>query len=423
LNIRIKSGAVLTAAAAAAVLTLTSCSSSGGTDNAKGSSPAPSGGASQPASKSTIVLGSMSSLTNPAYSTPQVRDGIAAAIGSINAAGGVDGHQLKLDFCDTAFDPNKELSCARKLIADKVDAFINPAVLADPSGQEYTAIKAAKIPVIGTEGQSPPELNNSIVFPLSSGIPGWVYGSVDSLVQNGAKKISLFLAGGPTGDFLGGLASAALKSAGMTAVRTVNEDAKADPTFDASAAKVTAGGVDGIVLLVSPVNIPTAVAALKNAGYTGKISSITALFAPALLKAVGDKGNGILLASQLAFDSDTSNPAIVQFRADLAKYAPKAIIDETTLFSWSATRLFAKVAGTGKASTSAEILAAFDGLAAPVDIGTAAPYATTGTSPLSDYARILNPTAQYGAIQDGKLVPNGKGFVNPFTDLSQVKTG
>ncbi len=412
------------ATGAVVALVLTACSSSkdsgGGASTSAPTSAASSASSSAP-DKSPITVGSMASLTNPKYSTPQVRDGIQAAIDDINAAGGVGGHPLKLDFCDTAFDPNKELSCARKLIADKVDVFVNPAVLADASGAEYKAIQAAGIPVVGTEGQSPAELNTPVVFPLSSGIPGWVYGSVDALLQAGSKKISLFLAAGPTGQFLGSLADGALKSAGLTAVRTVNEDATADPTFDATAAKVIGGGVDGVVLLISPVNMPAAVTALKNAGYTGKISSITALFAPAILKALGTKADGILLASQLAFQTDTSNTGIAKFNSDMKQYVPDAVVDETTLFSWSATQLLAKVAGPANAATAADILAAFTGLTSPVDIGTAAPYSTNNASPLSDYPRILNPTAQYGVIQGGALTPDGKGFQNPFTDLAQAK--
>lgn len=415
----IRCGLALKAAAAALSLTaLAACSSSA---TSSSSSPAVTGSA---ATGSPILLGSMASLTNPAYSTPQVRDGIQAAIDSINAAGGVGGHPLKLDFCDTAFSVNGELTCTRKLIADKVDAFINPAVLADPSGAEYKLITAANIPVIGTEGQSPSELNTPVVFPLSSGIPGWFYGAVDALVQAGSKKISLFVAAGGTGQFLGGLATDALKSAGLTPATTVVENPAADPTFDSAAAKAIAGGVDGIVLGVSQADIPAIVSALRNAGYSGKISSITALFGPAALQALGSKADGILLASQLAFVSDTSNQGIASFLADMKKYVPKATVDETTEFSWSATQLFAKVAIQGKAYTSADLLSAMNSLSAPVDIGTAAPYTTTGTSPLaSTYPRILNPTVQFGVIKGGQLVSSGGGFENPFTQLSQNTSG
>jgi ABC-type branched-subunit amino acid transport system substrate-binding protein len=340
-----------------------------------------------------------------------------AAIDSLNAAGGINGRPVKLDYCDTAFDRNKELSCARQLISDKVAAVLNPAILADSSGVEYTLFQNANIPIIGSEGTSPAETSSPTAYPLSSGLTGWVYGSVGALVRAGSKKISFLIASGATGPYEYSLAQDALKLVGLTSAGSVIDDTKADPTLDTAAAKLTGGGVDGVVLLISQVDIPLAVKAIRSAGYTGKISSITALFSTAAIKAMGSAADGILLAGQLAFPTDTSNPAVTKFLADMTKYEPKATIDETTLFSWGAVQLFAKVVGPAKAADGPAVLAAFKALSAPVDIGITAPYSATATPEIPASPRLLNFTVTYGSITGGDVKGDGTGFHDPYKEL------
>jgi ABC-type branched-subunit amino acid transport system substrate-binding protein len=408
--------AIAMTAAIVIATALSSCSSSKTAKSDAGSTAAAGSGGGSSASGTPILIGSEASITSSVYSSPQARDGILAAVASINAAGGVGGRPLKLDFCDTAYTVNGELSCTRKLIADKVAALIAPNILADTSGAEYTMVANAKIPVIGTEGLSPAELSSPVVFPLSSGIPGWVYGAVANLVSAGSTKISVISDTNPASQFFGMLTQSALKLAGLNAVNVVTADFTADPTGATAAAKAISNGTNGIVISDAPQTIPKMLTSLKGAGYSGKIASFTALFAPALIKAAGAEADGVLLTSQLALVSDTSNPGIVKFLADMKTYESSSVVDETTEFSWAATELFAKVAGAAKATDAGSVLAALNGLSSPVDIQVAAPFSVVGkTSPLSSFPRIVNPTVQDGVLKNGVLTPNGKGFTNPFT--------
>jgi ABC-type branched-subunit amino acid transport system substrate-binding protein len=360
-------------------------------------------------------VGSFASLSNPIYSTPQLKAGLEAAISSVNAAGGVKGHPLKLDFCDSNYDVNLEESCTRSLIADKVSAFVSPSVLADSSGQEYVSMAAAKTADIGGEGLSPAELNSPVAFPISSGIPGWVFGATKNLIDAGAKKIAVLDDTNPGSQFFGSLVAQALKAYGRQATTTVVADATSDPTFATAAGKLQSSGADGVVICPAPQNIPKIVAAIDQSGYTGKISSITALFAPAILKALGSAANGILLTSQVAFVTDTSNSGITSFLADMQKYQPKAVIDETTLISWAAVKLFAQIAATATSFDAAGILAAASSFVGPADVGVAGPYSVSGkTSPLTGFARIFNATVQNGTVENGQVKADGKGFVPAF---------
>jgi branched-chain amino acid transport system substrate-binding protein len=404
------SSVVRIAVAASAVgLVAAGCSSGGST-----TSSTPSAGT---AAATTIVIGGAGPLHNPAYNEPTLLTGLQAAVDSINAAGGVKGHKLKLQFCDTGYTVNGELSCAHQFVSQQVAAAVDPYFLADQSGAEVKLLQSAGIPVFGGQGLSPAELNSPDVYPLSSGLPGWTYGAVASLLKAGAKKISVLVDTNPGSQFAGQLLAAAAKSAGITAP-VITGDPNADPTFSAAAAKATASGTTGVALFPSPVNVPKMIKALRQTGFQGKISLPTVILPAVFIKALGAAGNGVLADSQVALTTDTSNPGVQKYLADMKKYGNNQVTD-ASIFAWSAVQVFAKAIAGASSFDAKGITAALSSLSTPVDVGTVAPWHSAGvTSPLSSFSRILNPTVTFGVVKNGQLVSAGGGFVNPFTMLS-----
>jgi branched-chain amino acid transport system substrate-binding protein len=404
--------AALAALAAVVLAVSTACSTSpGSTANASSGG---SVGTSAP-----IVIGGVGPLDNPQLSQPEREGAIQAAAGAINAAGGFKGHPLKVDFCNTLNTANGEIACMQQLSSAKVSAILAPGIINDQSGRAYMLAQQAGVPVIGGQGLTPTEFTTPNIFPMASGIPGWAYGSVAALVDAGAKHMAfLGVTTDPASSFITGLNTAALKSAGLTPVRTVLADPDTDPTFAVSAAEVIARGVDGVVIDLQPALMPKAVTALRAAGYKGYISSITALFDPATLKALGSQANGVLLTGQLAFTSDTRNPGVARFLADMRKYSPGSEVDETSELAYAAVQLFAKAASSARGTTPGDILTAMQHLDRPVSIGLAGPYQVMNSKRyLSAFPDIYNPTVQNGVVRDGVIVADGAGFFNPFSSL------
>jgi branched-chain amino acid transport system substrate-binding protein len=416
------------AAALAVVLTTAAaCSSSGKSTNTGGGgssgstgSGGTSGGAA--ANGSPITIGGVFPIASSVLSEPDRRGGFTAAIDDLNAHGGIDGHPLKLDFCDTQFAANQEIACMRKMVSDKVTAVLNPNIIQDQSGKGYLFTSDAKIPVIGGEGLTPVEFKTAGVFPIGSGIPGWATGQVAQVIKAGAKKIAIFGDNSPGAQFILSFAQSALKSAGITPVRAVQVDPTADPTFAQGAAKVIEGGVDAVIYDSAPNYVPKAVAALRQAGYTGIVSTISGVLNPALITAMGAQANGLLVSSQLALPTDTSNSAVQQFNADMKQYAPGVTVDETGESAWAAVMLFDAVAkNISGGVTSQSVMAAFNDLSTPINISIIGPYQVKGvTPPLKDYPNIYNPTITEGKVENGQVVPDGApGFVNPFTAVHE----
>jgi ABC-type branched-subunit amino acid transport system substrate-binding protein len=399
-------------AALAAIALVAACSSSKSGSGGTGTNSTGGGASSAP-----ILIGSSGSLHNPAFNEPELKAGLDAAVSAVNASGGVKGHQLKLDFCDSAYDPNKELSCARQLISDHVVAAVHPSIFADASGAEFKLYNQAKIRVFGGYGVSPFELTDSSSYPLSSGLVGWVYGAAKALKDAGATKVSIVIDTNPPSQYFGALAEQAFKALGYASVNKVTGDEKTDPTFATVAAKATGGGTNGVIIGTGPVAFPGVVKAIKASGYTGKLGGISATMEAPILKALGSASDGFLVSSQLAFVTDTANPGIQAFLADMQKYQPSATIDDLSLAAWAAVQLFAKVLATSNAATldSTAFDDALANLSTPVDINVIAPYSVKGvTSPLPTFPRVLNATVQVGVVHNGQIVPDGKGFSSPF---------
>lgn len=85
--------------------------------------------------------------------------------------------------------------------------------------------------------------------------------------------------------------------------------------------------------------------------------------------------------------------------------------------------LYAKVAGPAHATTRAETLKAFQTLKTPVNVGTIAPYKVVGAKPPKGFPRIFNPTITTGYVEHGKILSNGEGFTDPFTELANLAKG
>jgi branched-chain amino acid transport system substrate-binding protein len=383
-----------------------------------GSSGTSGGTVDSAASSSTITIGGTGSIASSVLSQPERKGAEEAAISVINAAGGVDGHKLKLDWCDTQNDANGEFTCMRQLTDDKVAAIVAPGLIVDQSARGLKYAAAMGIPIVGGQGLTPAEFTTPGVFPLASGIPGWSYGQVAALKEAGCKHIALFgdLEAGSM--YILGFTEQALKAAGITPVRYVQTDQNADPTFSEGAAKTIAGGVDCVIFDTSPTYGAKAVQALRTAGFNGPIASITGVFTQPIITSLGADANNLYLSSQMALNTDTSDPGVQAFLTAMKKYAPAADTNETAMTAWTAVQLFADVARSIKGTVdSKSVLDALNNLTTPINLQTAGPYQVKGVvSPLSAYPRIYNPEVALGVVKNGKLLPFGKGgFVNPFT--------
>jgi ABC-type branched-subunit amino acid transport system substrate-binding protein len=398
---------VAIAALAAACTLLSACSSSSN-----------SGTSSQ--SNSPILIGNWVALSAQGFQAPQEKAAVQAAISSINAAGGIKGHPLRLDFCDQKFDPNQEAACARQMVKDKVSAVVNPSVFFGTGSIPILA--KAGIPEIASQGLSAAvEYTCKTCYPLG-GAYGWFWGADDALLKAGATKIAIVGVDNAASKGSSAIAELGLEAAGLKAVRTVNADTTATD-LSSVAAQAISGGVDGIILTTSPQIGPKAIAALKAAGYAGKIATITDVINQAAVTALGSDANGLLLTALVAFANDGANKGVAQFTADMKKYASSSPLDTLGLEGWAAVRLFATVAEGLSSWDPASINTAMQNVdltadQAPVYGG----YVLKGvTSAISSLPQLKHTTVQTGSVVNGQITAQGP-LIDVMKDLPAYKS-
>jgi branched-chain amino acid transport system substrate-binding protein len=409
------------AALAAVAAPLAGCGSSSSSSSSATPTAAASSSHGGSAASSPILIGTELPLTGQFVTFPDSQAGLEAAVASVNATGGINGHPLRLTVCDTDFDPNKELSCTRQLLGDKVVAIVGPIISADESGREFELADQANVPVIDGEAAVPSEFKYANVFPTTSGFVGWVYGTVKNLISSGSSKIAVISLNNAAGAYGAILAGQALAHFGLKAAASVPADPQTDPSFATAAAKAVSSGANGLVLSMLPAQIPPLLTAIRNAGYRGRVATFSQLATPALLKAAGSAANGLLVTAHAAFLTDTSNTGVSSFLAEMKQYQPNpAYLTENAIVDWSTVKLFAKVmaaASAGRdAPTAAQALSAFKGVTSPVELGSVGPFGPPPSTPyVAGYARMTAPWVTDGVVQHGAVEANGKGYVNPFT--------
>ncbi len=400
-----------------AAVALTACSSSSPPSIAAGANPSAVSSDGASSSQTPIMISSAAPLTSPVYQVPEYQAGLRAAVGAINAAGGMRGHDLRLNVCDTQFTVNGETTCARQIAAAKPSAVVAPFFVADQSGAVFKILAAAGVPDIGGQGGSPAEMNSPVAFPLGSAFMGPYEGAAEGIARAGVTSATVLCdSPNPAGSFATSLITAALKQRGIAKVKNVTAYPASDPTFATAAAQATSGGVNGIVLDANSTDNAQLIKALRADGYTGKIAVPALLLPPQAIAALGADANGVILDSTTAFTTDTGNPGIKAFLADMRKYQPAAAVDDASLEAWSGVELFAKVAGLARTYDAAGLITTLDHISTPINIGTAGPWSVLGKlNAIKGFSRIVNPTVTFGTIQGGKVVPQPGGFSDPFT--------
>jgi branched-chain amino acid transport system substrate-binding protein len=396
---------MLVAALAAALLTVTACTSSGG-------------GAGQGSTTGEpILIGSSGPQTGQAFNQPEQVEGLTAAVAAVNAAGGVNGRPLKLEFCDGKFDPNAEINCARQLVAKKVVAAIDPNFTADASGTAFKILADAGIPYL-SRGGTPATLTAQHAFLVGGGIPAWYTGSAIALLSAGATTVSILVGTSPSAQATVPIVERALDKAGKRH-QTVVFDPNADPTGETAAAKAMANGADGIALAMSTSAIPVVLTALHRGGYRGTVAACNCIMTPKVVKALGPAAEGIRVVSTTALVTDTGNPGIQQYTSDLAAAGEGAEPKDISLQAWSSVKIFAELAKRMTTIDSTSVINALNDLSDPIDVHTIQPWAIKGKVPPSpDWPRVLNPAVQVGVIRNGVIQPDARGFVDPFNATS-----
>ncbi len=357
-----------------------------------------------------IKVASIGSFESPVFSTPQIKTGLQAAIADINANGGINGRQVELTVCNDKFDPNEATACAQRAVSDGAVAVIGGASPFSP--QFMPVLAAAKIPLVaGSASSGAPELVEEISYPINAGGPGMSLGNGALAAQAGDNLVVI------ASDNDGSQAGADLTIQGAEANgATMRKVTMKLGAVDVSATVASAlkDDPDSVALQVVTEDALKIVTSLRQSGYTGDITGVGSLFPPASLKALGDKAEGIRVASRTVPITSTDIPQVKLFLDQMAAEDPKASTDDLALNAWTGMRLLAAVLDGQKVTDGASVIAAFAAIDEPIELGTVPAYTRLNDEPdAADYPRAPSFQTVASVVKNGQLVQDGD-FFNPL---------
>ena len=283
-----------------------------------------------------IRLGTWITLTGPlaAYGVP-FRAGAEAYINSVNDKGGVKGRKIALIVEDNAYNPQKTVAAARKLVSrDDVLAIVLPFGAVSASAFDYV-LGDSKVPMVNGYGSAlewfnPPKENLFGIMPLYENqartIGRW-------MVKDGHKSVAVVHSA-----LAGFVNVAALIEPG---VRSASPSVKVEmvPTkfgttdYSPIALELAKKNPDAVALIMAQGEVIAAAKELRQQGYKGAFYTYSPSVANSVLELGGPALEGAK-AIGLTVPVNADTPALKQYREALAKYSPGEKPDYVSLIGY-----------------------------------------------------------------------------------------
>jgi branched-chain amino acid transport system substrate-binding protein len=365
------------------------------------------GGADSGASGDSVRILVSGPLSSPTFSVPQLLSGAKAAAASINAKGGIEGHQIEIISCNDQANPNQASQCAQTAIEQNVSA-VTGFFLFGP--QIFDATNEAGIPVLDNQPVSAKAGTSPNSFPMSAGSFAKFPGIARQLVEAGDKNIVVMPVNTAAGAFNATLTTRGVEAAGGKVVRTVTSQAGAPDYAPYVHQALEGDATQAIIYVGTPEDFPKLVLAARQAGFTGRIGANIGHVPPAVAKSIAGSGVDVLVASDYYLPPATQAEP---FAADMAKYEPSGSVDVFSAGSWAAVHVIAN-ALKGKSATDAKALTEALSSSSALDVSGISPKLDfTKPGPIPDYPRLSNADVVIIQITDGGYKTSGV-FFNPF---------
>jgi branched-chain amino acid transport system substrate-binding protein len=332
---------MLTVALLAAPLAAAGCSSSSSSSNS---------------ATSAIPIGVVGTYSGPvALSTVSGRGAIQAWADSVNAAGGIDGHPVRLYVEDDAGDAATGLTEVKDLVQDDHVVAIVGQNSANIAWDSY--IQSTGVPVVGGgETIALPYLYNPDFFNVGGNIISTYYGVVDLAAKEGSRTGILYCAEASSCAGASGIETALGKPKGVSVVYAAKVSGSL-PDYTAPCLALKNADVQSYDL-----GLASAVTG-RVAAQCQQLGLHAALIQPGVQANTTLPGqsafNGTRFVDTVVGFFNDSTPATKEFHDALAKYAPGVgttsdPMDAYTMATWASGMLFeAAVKASGDSTVTA----------------------------------------------------------------------
>ncbi len=358
--------AVLALVIAALLMAGCSSSNSSSTSSSAGSTASSSTSASAAA---PINLGFLCTCSGPLASSIEISHPTYEAwVSAVNAAGGIDGHQVNLIFMDDQGNPGVSLADLEHMVQDDHVVAIVGNSQVESSWVSY--VDAHQIPVFGINDPATQMGSDPLYFP-----EGHTEGNLPAAIAIAAKKAGvtalgmMYCAESPICEELVKPQEQAAAAAGLKLAYSGAISATAT-TYAAQCLAAKQAGANGIVVYDSVQEVELAASSCAQQGYHPTFIENDGAVAQSFLK-TPNLSNGLMSVQPDIPFNVTNTPATQAMMAALQKYQAGVLTDpdfsEIVVQAWTSGQEFMAAAEAGKigiggAPSASQVLAGADSL-------------------------------------------------------------
>jgi ABC-type branched-subunit amino acid transport system substrate-binding protein len=294
---------------------------------------------------------------SPAFSYPESNSGAEAAADAINAAGGINGHPVKISTCNDQLQSSQAALCASQAVQDHVAAVVGGFSLLGP--EIFPTLEQANIPWVGSEPISSIDGQSPMSFPLQGGT-AISYTSMPLVAAKyaNAKSFMYMQIEGPTNS---ANAAEVKRGASQAGVQEVDSVIYPQTVMDWSPYLGTVRSKKPDAILISGPESAVFAFMREEAseGINVPVISAGSGFSAQDVIKQGSIIKNLMLVDTVPPTTDTSLDGISEFTSDMNKYQSSAVQDSHSLMSWAAVKFVQTLASNMSGDvTSAKLIAA-----------------------------------------------------------------
>ncbi|MFH1378388.1 MAG: ABC transporter substrate-binding protein [Planctomycetota bacterium] len=294
-----------------------------------------------------IIVGQSCALEGPAASLGiNMRAGLNAAFGEINASGGIRGRRIKLISRNDGYEPIQAIRATKELVEnDKVFALVG-AVGTPTSMAVLPIVDKNKIPFFGafTGAEALRHPVNRYVINVRASYNEETEALAEFLIgQKKKTKIACFYQNDSYGRAgLNGI-RLALSNRQMELVETASYE-RNTTAVKSALIKIRRAAPDAIVMIGAYKPCSEFIKTAKQLGMDGvTFCNISFVGAKALANELKDAGDGVIISQVVQSPEDATSPVVQAYRAAMAAHQPGAEPDFISLEGYIVGRLFCEV--------------------------------------------------------------------------------
>jgi branched-chain amino acid transport system substrate-binding protein len=372
------------------------------------------GGASAASSsKAPIQIYNIETISSSIFGAPEEASAALAAAKYINATGGIQGHKIVVTTCNDQANPDVAATCAQKAVSLNVAAVVSGEALGDTG--EVPILQQAGIPDL-SEPTSPLDNSSPVSWPVDSGTAvEFTAMAMSAASTYHCKATDVIAASNTSAQEVVAFEAAGLKVYGQTIHQNIETPA-VNTDYAPQAAEVASGKADCVLMDFPGTEALKAIPALRQGAPGVRLFANSEIVTPSVIKATGSKSKGIVVTSGI-YPVNSSQPGVVAYRQNMAKYAKGVPIDSYSLDIWGQMIVLKQAINAVKGTINSKSVQAALGGLSQVQSTVSPVFSFTTKPPLSGFERIFNTIATVAVVgPSGYGVPSTinveKGLAN-----------